>query len=148
MKKTLLILISISTLFYGCDHNLSHNEHSTANVEMADDHQVSDLKLNDGEKWKINKEMVPYLVSSENLLKNLNNSDYKTLADSLNERNKKLISSCTMDGESHEQLHIWLVPHMEHIKKLSNAMTEEEAEKEVAEIKNSFKKFHTYFETE
>lgn len=73
-------------------------------------------------------------------------TDYKTLAESLKNQNDSLIRSCTMQGESHDQLHQWLHPHMSLINDLSKAGNEAEAEALVQELEQSFDRYQTYFE--
>jgi|SRR5690554_1497775 len=106
------------------------------------------LMLNDGERWKVNAEMIPHVQAAEDALKVYvedGNTDYKTLAENLKMNNNALISSCTMTGESHEQLHHWLHPHLELVTKLEVAENQEDANKAIAEIQASFNKYHNYF---
>ena len=72
-------------------------------------------------------------------------TNYVKLEEDLKNQNNSLIKSCTMKGESHDELHKWLHPHMGLIKELSNADDLKEAETKVAEIKESFKIYKNYF---
>jgi hypothetical protein len=107
------------------------------------------IELNEGEKWKVNEQMMPFLKSSEQLLVEFQrneDADYKLLASRLKETNNKLIASCTMKGKSHDALHKWLHPHLELVNELQNSKTEEEATRVMEKLKGSFSDFGHYFQ--
>jgi len=112
--------------------------------------QTSDgISLHKGEKWPVNAEMKPHIQQGKEILaeyQSANDTDYKTLAEKLKKQNADLISSCTMDGESHNQLHNWLLPHMKLITKLKEAPNEQEAEQVIMELEKSFETYNKYFE--
>lgn len=152
MNKFILTLTIGSFLLYGCGN--STNEKSNNNGETAthQQHQHDDeqtIRLNNGEKWFVNEEMKPFILEAENILTeyiNNNLSDYKTLAEQLKEKNSGLIKSCTMKGESHDELHKWLYPHIELIESLSKAESTEEASEIIANLQASFLTYHQYFQ--
>ncbi|GJM36399.1 MAG: hypothetical protein DHS20C18_54000 [Saprospiraceae bacterium] len=107
------------------------------------------LELNNGEKWKMNAEMMPPLEASGKLISAFaanDKKDYKSLAEKLKENNQLLISSCTMKGKSHDELHKWLYPYMALIDKLENAGDEKEANEVFLKIEQSFETFNQYFQ--
>lgn len=113
------------------------------------DHQKGGINLNNGEKWKVNREMMPHIEKGSELLNDFisqHDKDYLKLAESLKEQNGALIQSCTMKGESHDELHKWLHPHMELIEELANAKDFNEAEVVIIKLENSFKTFHNHFQ--
>ena len=108
----------------------------------------SNIILNNGNKWEVNKEMKPYLENEKELLNTFieeKDHDYKKLAKNLKTQNNTMISSCTMEGKSHMELHKWLHPHMELIENLSNAHNFNEAKDIVSDIEKSFDTYQTYF---
>lgn len=124
------------------------DEHATEDHEKSEDQDESvKLQLNKGEKWEVNNEMKPFITETETLLSNYKpeNGDYTILATNLNATNEKLVKSCTMTGVPHENLHIWLAPHMKEIEKLQKADKREDANKIVEELKESMEKYHLYF---
>ncbi|WP_103072145.1 hypothetical protein [Aquimarina sediminis] len=132
MQKTIYILVSI-ILLISCNTNTSTN----------------DLKLNNGKKWKVNEEMKPHIDKGSEILSTYlakNNNTHQALAGELKQLNNDLIKSCTMKGESHDELHKWLHPHMKLIQKLSNIDDSKQANAVVLEIEQSFKTYHTFFE--
>ncbi len=131
--QTLFLMITALTFIFACNPNSSK----------------SNIHLNDGEKWNVNSEMKPHIEKGEKILNEFiskNDTDYPQLAKKLNKQNNALIQSCTMTGESHEELHKWLHPHMELIKALSNVQDLDEAREILSKLEASFKTYHTYFQ--
>lgn len=120
-----------------------------ANQEESTPTDDTGIVLNDGEKWAVNEEMKPFIQDAHDILKEYiasDNSDYETLAKDLKEKNLGLIKSCTMKGQSHDELHKWLYPHIELLTKLEKAETTEAANEIIEDLKGSFGVYHTYFE--
>ena len=118
-------------------------------IACESNHQKSDINLNNGEKWIVNSEMKPHIEKSKELLKKYNSTkgnDYKQLAEDLKDQNNALIKSCTMKGESHDELHKWLHPHMGIIEDLSNAKDLNEAETIISRLEASFKTYDKHFQ--
>jgi hypothetical protein len=51
-----------------------------------------------------------------------------------------------MNGESHDELHKWLHPHIQLVDALSKAKNQEEADEIIAQLKESFQIYNTYFQ--
>ncbi|MBL7825900.1 MAG: hypothetical protein JNJ57_04660 [Saprospiraceae bacterium] len=110
---------------------------------------TGNLKLNNGEKWTVNAEMKPHIEKGNQLLDDFlaqNGTDYKKLAADLKAQNDQLIKSCTMKGESHEELHKWLHPHIELISKLEDAADENFAKSIITQLEQSFKIYQSHFQ--
>lgn len=108
------------------------------------------LELNNGEKWSVNPEMAPFIQSTQELVQNFKidaKSNYKGLAAQLKKGNSKLVASCTMIGKGHDELHKWLVPHLELVDQLENS-GEEEAKEVVEKLKASFDLLNQYFQVD
>ena len=130
MNKVLLILSSIFLI--ACSSDPSSHE----------------LKLNNGKKWEINAEMTPHIEKGMEILSDYvdnGGTDYHALADQLEKQNWQLIKSCTMEGESHDQLHNWLHPHMALLDELEDAETEEAASVKIESLLTSFETYRTHF---
>ncbi len=161
MKKLILAAILSFAIVISCEKKQEeHAEHATTeqtaseNQANHDDQEKSDeheegvkLELNNGEKWTMNAEMKPFISEMETQINAFKpeTDDYKTLGNSLNSTNENLIKSCTIKGTPHEVLHAWLMPHMEKIEKLNKASNKEDANKIVAELKESMVKYHEFF---
>ncbi|MDD3771898.1 MAG: hypothetical protein PHC38_04485 [Weeksellaceae bacterium] len=159
MKKVNLILsLVLSVALFSCDSKNSESENfileeHVSEEEEAHHHEhseeMSEIELNNGEKWAVNEEMKPYVENAETLLNDYvknQSEDFKNLATQLKDENKKLIKSCTMEGQSHEELHKWLYPHIELLDALEVAENTESATKIVEELQHSFATYHQYFD--
>jgi hypothetical protein len=131
MQKLILLFAGI-TLFFACQ---SHQN-------------TGPIKLNHGEKWAVNAEMKPHIEQGINILNDYvaqSGSDYKKLAADLKTQNDQLVKSCTMSGESHDELHKWLHPHMELVGELAAATDPKTAETIIGQLEQSFKTYQNYF---
>lgn len=154
MKQSTIIstLFCMSFFILSCGNTSTEqtkDKEAIATHEEHHDHNTNAIELNNGEKWVVNVEMTPYVKKGEELVNNYvtnNSTDYKVLAAQLKEQNDQLISSCTMDGKSHEELHKWLHPHLELVKELSSAETKEAADEIVTRLKNSYEMYNQYFQ--
>ncbi|MEZ4986407.1 MAG: hypothetical protein R2795_15440 [Saprospiraceae bacterium] len=128
-----LIFLSIITLFLGaCNSKPQGN-----------------IQLNNGKKWAVNDEMKPHIEMGNSILLSYleqDGSDYKKLAADLKTQNDQLIKSCTMKGESHDELHKWLHPHITLVSDLAEAENATTAKSLVAQLEQSFKTYHNYFQ--
>lgn len=158
MKKTVLVLTTaISFIFFSCSNNAnqkSEHEHDVTEEHSDDHHHDAEdgneaIELNNGEKWKVNEEMKPFIINGEALVDKFiadKSTDYKKLAKDLKEQNQSLISSCTMDGKSHDELHKWLHPHLEMVEELADEDQQAEAMALVHRIHASYIQYHEYFQ--
>lgn len=132
------------------DH--AHHDHADHDHGDLDGHEhgdlEGDLRLNNGEKWIVNAEMKPHVLNGEKALSTYLSSgdtDYLALASKIEDANSNLISSCTMKGTSHDELHKWLHPHLVLIVELEEAQNQEEADQIIADIQDSYETYHNFF---
>ncbi|OJU28127.1 MAG: hypothetical protein BGN92_02220 [Sphingobacteriales bacterium 41-5] len=156
MKKTTLLLSMAAGIFLSaCNSNqTSEKVSATDTLAQAAHHEETaaaseDIELNNGDKWVVNEEMKPYVAKGAELTTAFiqdNGSDYNKLAVALKAENDQLIKSCTMQGKSHDELHKWLHPHLEFVKKLETAKNETEGNELVQQLEKSYQDYHTYFQ--
>ncbi len=110
---------------------------------------TSEIKLNDGNKWKANTETNEGISKMKNSIKAQTSSTidaYHKLAEQLDDDKNFIVKNCTMKGASHDNLHVWILPLMEKIEALSEAKTIEDASKLKQSIEENVNAYHTYFE--
>ena len=71
---------------------------------------------------------------------------YHKLAKQLNDEKNYVIKNCTMKGASHDNLHVWLLPLIKKIERLSETKTLEEASKLKYSIDANVNAYTNYFE--
>jgi len=159
MKHVILTLGVFSLGFLmSCDNsveketqeNVEQQEHQDEHDHEHEEEMESDnVSEDNGEKWKVNEEMKPYVMQGQGFVTAYSDSgdeDYKSLAVNLAEQNDQLIASCTMGGKSHDELHKWLLPHIELTKKLQNTSHLDEANYIVSKLLESYGMYHKYFQ--
>lgn len=131
MQKLIFLGISI-LLFFACNSN-----NNTGNI-----------KLDNGEKWSVNDEMKPHIEQGSKILNDYltqKGNNYQKLAGDLKNQNDQLVKSCTMKGESHDELHKWLLPHIALVQKLEESKDPQQAATVVEQLEQSFKTYQNHF---
>lgn len=150
MKK-IMLLGWVSFFFWGCQQQCDHSSTHQHSEEHADHHHhesTNGIVLQNGEKWQVNDEMKPFVLKGEeavNLYVQEDGKNFNSLAKEVAEFNHQLIKSCTMDGQSHDELHKWLEPHLELVKDLEEEKDSIKASEIVLQLQNSYKQYHQYF---
>lgn len=110
------------------------------------------LALDDSKKWQANIETTQgiekmlTIISEEIEAGRL--SHYAAMGERLNIELKTIFSSCTMKGEAHEQLHLFIMPLVDLCEKLELVETEEAALVLQKDILKQLNLYSVYFETE
>lgn len=149
----LISLLAISLFLFSCGNNANEKSQEQTEAVTHEEHQhhteTNALELNNGKKWKVNDEMVPAIRAMEkdiNTFANSEQKDYRSLAEKLQKNIDVLISSCTMKGKAHDELHKWLVPYIDTVKGLKEAKDETTAAKYFGDIQIAFTTFNQYFQ--
>jgi PBP1b-binding outer membrane lipoprotein LpoB len=107
-----------------------------------------DLILIDNQKWVIDEGMRVSIDSIDWRLKAFNGvtlEDYKVLSTDLSLHTKTIISSCTMQGQAHDELHKWLIPFINLRKELDSISDPTQGQEITAKLTNEITIFKTYF---
>ena len=121
MKKPFKIVLTFLTLtfFISCGkHTEKKHEHSS--TEKTVEHkEISEslVSLDNGKLWSANTETTQGINNMKNLMKEFSDkesvSEYTSLKNNLEKEFSTILTECTMKGESHNQLHNYLVPMKE-----------------------------------
>lgn len=138
MKTISTIIISALLLFtYSCSTEKNKGEHSEHDGDQTTD-EVLAAQLDNGNKWVANIETTQGIQKMIQLI----NTNPTSLKENLLSEFTDVLKKCTMKGESHEQLHHYLLPLKADIEKLSEAPSKEELEA----IKSYLETYTNYFE--
>ncbi len=110
---------------------------------------MKNMSLNDGEKWEANKETTDGVANMLELLEGTDASTtkaYQKNGELLKEHIDLVLNQCTMKGESHDQLHTFLVPLISKVDKLKSVDMDKQGAKIQEKIKEHLKAYDTYFE--
>lgn len=116
MKSLSFIFIVFVLVFLSCKNNKKPTGIVAAqNITIADTLQ---LTFNNGNKWLVNLETHEGVKHMDSILKRFdseNSKNYQELGNQLSKQTSYVIKNCTMTGESHDQLHVVLVPILDEI---------------------------------
>lgn len=157
MKKFKFLLPVTLLVFIACnsqkeEKEVNHENHQRAEMkeEQKDDkdgHEetAGKVQMDNGKKWKANAETITGISNMSSLVQNglAGKIDAARLYDSLQVEFKTIFDKCTMTGESHSQLHNFLLPLKGQLDKLKAGNSEIEILEEIQEHLLTFK---NYFE--
>ncbi|MBK9928918.1 MAG: hypothetical protein IPP04_03490 [Saprospiraceae bacterium] len=153
MKKITILISVISLFLFSCSNTSNEKSKQQTETVTHEEHQHNDemqtIELNNGEKWKVDANMITHIRNMENDINsfaNVEQRDFKSLAEKLQTNIDLLTSNCTMKGKAHDELHKWLLPYIDLVKELSEAKDETEAAKQFENIQTSFTTFNQYFQ--
>ena len=153
MKKITISLTVISLFLFSCSNTSNEKSKQQTETVTHEEHQHNDemqtIELNNGEKWKVDANMITHIRNMENdviSFAKVEQKDYKSLSEKLQSNIYLLTSNCTLKGKAHDELHKWLVPYIDLVKELSEAKDETEASKQYENIQTSFTTFNQYFQ--
>jgi hypothetical protein len=142
----MLLFSTIVVLTLSCNSGSKETEkNKETKVETEHHHDHEAIVLNNGEKWKVDDNMMTHIRNMEkDVIAFADNSDknYKELTSKLKTNLDLLTSNCTMKGQAHDELHKWLVPYIE----LVDALEKDQSEAQFKAIQDSFQTFNQYFQ--
>ena len=150
MNSFKIVLLCLSILTVSCKNNSDGKiETEVSSVAQAHAHGDEEIQLNQGQKWKVDAEMLSIIRTMENDVASFKGSElaeYISLSEKLKNNIDLLTSNCTMKGQAHDELHKWLLPYIDSVKELSEAKDETTASAQLLKVKNSFAQFNEYFQ--
>lgn len=149
MNKLKITTILLSTFFlFSCNDKANNKSAETSQATETEVHEHSNgetIQLNDGQKWKVDVDMMAHIRTMENDVTSFDKEtpeNYQLLADNLKKNLDLLTSNCTMKGEAHDELHKWLLPYIE----LVDDFSKDKSNENLAKIQESFTTFNQYFQ--
>jgi hypothetical protein len=139
MKKTIKIFTLASVVFFmvSCKNTTEKKPIENQPQQSEEQHhtEVEILKLNNGNLWEANSETTEGINAMLQLMNNFSDDEnptaYATLKQELETEFKTIVEKCTMTGEAHDQLHVFIVP----MRDLFNGLT-------ISDIENSKENFN------
>jgi hypothetical protein len=140
------------------DSNTKSVKHSTTNQNNHDSHEVSgvytnawisEIQMNNGTRWQADTTTNDGVQKLQNTINSQSPNTleaYHMLAQKLNEEKNFVVKNCTMEGPSHDNLHIWLHPLIEKIDALLKVENVDDASKIRQSIEENINGYNTYFQ--
>lgn len=157
MKKFKFLLPVALLVLVACNNQkeekeVNHENHQKTEMkdeqkDDKDEHEetAGKVQLDNGKKWKANAETITGISNMSSLVQKgiAGKIEAVKLYDSLQVEFKTIFDKCTMTGESHNQLHNFLIPLKGQLDKLKAGNSEIEILEEILEHLSTFK---NYFE--
>lgn len=127
------------------NHQQSEMKDVQKQSNRAHEETANKVQLDNGKKWKANPETIMGINNMITIVQNgiAGKTELAKLHDTLQIEFKTIFDKCTMTGESHNQLHNYLIPLKGQLEKLTTGSMEVEVLKEMQEYLLTFK---NYFE--
>jgi len=154
--------IQFSTvLFYlilltSCSHekDQDHAAHDQESDNGRDSQSLNEegalsLRLDNGQKWQMDDHTRTMFKKMSALFSAADHTDLPALkqsAQKLQNQIAELIKGCTMTGEAHEQLHVFLSVYIPAVQSLSSATDVHSGENAAATISELLNRYTDYFE--
>ena len=148
MKVKILIVIFFFVSFLSCKKETQKNVVNTTETEEISLIDTLTLKLNNGDKWVANSETQIGIIKMDSIIKvfkTIGNDDYSILGKDLSKQTSFIIKSCNMIGESHDQLHVVLVPMLDEISTIKEANTIEESKSALNQLEDLIESYFSHF---
>ncbi len=123
------------------------NEHSSEDASQETEDGLDGLELNNGQKWQMDEhtrsvfaKMATSFLGSD--ISSLEGEGLKNAGAGLQGDINELIRGCTMTGDAHDQLHVYLTGYMPAVASLSHSGQMEDAKK----VRHYLENYDTYFE--
>jgi hypothetical protein len=141
--------LALFSLLFSCSGKPTNKSVNTVTIQEQQATEADLPSLNQGERWMVNAEMKPFIQTGRELVETyIKSSDtgFLQLAAQLKTQDDQLIASCTMSGQSHDELHKWLHPHLNLVKQLSDATSSPVAQPIILALQQSYRDFDVYFQ--
>ena len=118
MKKITQLLLAVTIIFFAVSCKNTSEKKPTVKQPQKTETQhkkhVEKLQLNNGNLWEANIETTNGIDTMLQLMNDFSEKEnpeaYIVLKQNLETQFKTIIKECTMTGEAHEQLHVFIVP--------------------------------------
>ncbi|MGB0521792.1 MAG: hypothetical protein ACPGJS_02470 [Flammeovirgaceae bacterium] len=138
-------VISVYCLLMACNQTQELAKSTLTEAEPS----TEQLHLNEGEKWIANEETDIGMRNLNELLKQQpEGMDYDELLSKMEVETQYIIKSCTMKGKAHDQLHLVLLPIIEHMNAMKQEVTLQDKQKKLEVIKQYLTAYFQYFKVE
>jgi len=139
----LSIVLLITGITFSCNEHSEKDHNNTEEIEAEDHHEHGEgLRLDHGSRWIANLETtqgVNNMITLMDEFSEKENTDaYALLTEKLKAEFTMIFEKCTMEGESHHQLHNFLVPVKELLKGLQSS--------DLNVCKNSYSKLDSHLD--
>jgi hypothetical protein len=153
--KSIVLSLFALTILNSCSEPAKEESTTSAVIEQQKEEQtephskeIAVLSLNKGEKWVANKETHDGMSIIKTILEKNQPAtveEFQEIGNEFSLQTKFIISNCSMKGESHDQLHLVLLPVLDNIKALKTSTTIEAGKTALTELDKNILDYFTFF---
>ena len=149
MQKLFLFIIA-STFFFGGFQQVyaAQQEHNHEHKKNSEEKADNGLSLNHGKRWEMDQHTRVMSVKMNDTFFNSNHStqaSLNSLGVKMELQLNELIAGCTMEGEAHNQLHLFLTDYIPTIKNLAKAKNLDKARRSAIKLKGYLDIYKKHF---
>lgn len=142
----LIALLGTACGTSGNAHEEHDHDHAAMEAEEHDDHNTADgsaVQLDNGKTWEANAETTEGVKSMQAIVAGFDpaTGDGELFKEELTAEFKDIFAKCTMTGESHEQLHNYLIP----LHKMLDKLTASPSPEQLTEMSQYLGTYENYF---
>jgi hypothetical protein len=149
MKKLSLFILASLFIFGGTQQLYAgQQEHNHEHSENSEGKAINGLSLNHGKRWEMDKHTRIISVKMNDTFFNSDHStkaNLKSLGIKLETQLNDLIAGCTMEGEAHNQLHLFLTNYAPTIQNLAEAKNLDMARRSAIKLKGYLEAYKKHF---
>lgn len=130
------------------DEHAEHNTSADEELAVLDNSWTKEIVKDSGKRWNANPETNEGVENMLQLIKETKTEtleEYHQLAAELNEQKNYVVKECTMEGPSHDNLHVFLHPLIDKINALLVVEDLQEAQTLKENTKQNLEKYYDYF---
>lgn len=149
MRAKLIFFVLIGMTLINCKKEVEKVGTPIKTSEsMTNEYVIPNLKLNNGQQWTANLETHQGFQNMDSILKTFKkkgNQNYKLLGENLSVQTNFVIKNCTMKGESHDELHVILLPVLDQISILKESKNSIDAQNAFTTLGELIQDYFVYF---
>jgi hypothetical protein len=145
-KIKLVLVLAITIAIISCWESTTKKELEETDVSTHKSN--SSIQLDNGKLWSANIETTQGIINMQKLLNDFTNTEsitaYASLKVALEKEFTTIITECTMTGESHNQLHNYLIPIKDIFDSLDSSNIDT-CKENYEQLNNRLEAYATYF---
>lgn len=147
-RSILVVLVSLSISIIAFGVHAADEAHGHGSSEHGSEAAAGGLKLNNGDRWEMDdhtRNMSSKMDETFTAADHSNQASLNALGVQMESQLDELVKGCTMEGEAHAQLHVFLSQYMPDVQNLSKAEDYETARNLAIKIKGDLAKYKKHF---
>lgn len=148
LKFIIPIALTLSLTVFGCSHKSDEAKNEHDHSHHVENNATTSLTLNNGKRWNMDDHTRSMISKMETTFLGANHTNKDSLNEAgttLTKQVDTLIAGCTMEGKSHDQLHIFLTDYIPTVHNLAKDKDLNSARSTAILLKEQLKIYRQHF---